>query len=52
MSGVDFGDGNRIGLEPLTERERQMVSKVLLIGLHLCQLRQHLMVLISVVIVS
>jgi len=28
VSGVDFGDGNRIGLEPLTERERQMVSKV------------------------
>ena len=28
VSGVDFGDGNRIGLEPLVERERQMVSKV------------------------
>ena len=28
VSGVDFGDGNRIGLEPLRERERQMVSKV------------------------
>ena len=26
--GVDFGDGNRIGLEPLVERERQMVSKL------------------------
>jgi hypothetical protein len=27
VSGVDFGDGNRIGLEPLTERERQIISK-------------------------
>ena len=26
-AGVDFGDANRIGLEPLTERERQMISK-------------------------
>ena len=27
-AGVDFGDANRIGLEPLTERERQIISKV------------------------
>ena len=28
VSGIDFGVANRIGLEPLTERERQMVSKI------------------------
>jgi len=27
-AGVDFGDANRIGLEPLTERERQIISKI------------------------
>jgi len=27
-AGVDFGDADRIGLEPLTERERQIISKV------------------------
>lgn len=27
-AGVDFGDANRIGLEPLTDRERQIISKV------------------------
>jgi len=27
-AGVDFGDANRIGLEPLTERERQIISKL------------------------
>ena len=27
-SGVDFGDAHRIGLEPLTERERQIISKI------------------------
>lgn len=27
-AGVDFGDVNRIGLEPLTDRERQIISKV------------------------
>lgn len=26
-AGVDFGDANRIGLEPLTDRERQIISK-------------------------
>ena len=28
VSGVDFGDARRLGLEPLTERERQIISKV------------------------
>lgn len=28
VSGVDLGDANRIGLEPLTERERQIISKL------------------------
>jgi len=27
-AGVDFGDFTRIGLEPLTERERQIISKI------------------------
>jgi len=27
-AGVDFGDANRIGLEPLTDRERRIISKV------------------------
>jgi len=27
-AGIDFGDANRIGLEPLTDRERQIISKV------------------------
>lgn len=27
-AGVDFGDYSRIGLEPLTDRERQIISKV------------------------
>ena len=27
-AGIDFGDPYRIGLEPLTERERQMLSKI------------------------
>jgi len=27
VSGVDFGDARRLGLEPLTERERQIISK-------------------------
>jgi len=28
VSGIDFGYANRIGLEPLTELERQIISKV------------------------
>ena len=27
-AGIDFGDPYRIGLEPLTERERHMISKL------------------------